>query len=85
MSELGNLCAHTLNMTTGLEHVEFTTRIKLIPHTLLKLIPYTLTVWRLTKLTQIDEEYSPAKTGNEPIMTREYASSYADRHPGDVK
>ena len=26
----------------------------------------------------------PAKTSNERIMTREYASSYADRYPGDV-
>ena len=43
------------------------------------------TVWRLTKLTQNDEEYSPARTINERIMTRECASSYADRHPGDVK
>ena len=43
------------------------------------------TLWRLTKLTQIDEEYSPATTSNKRIMTRECASSYADWHQGDVK
>ena len=43
------------------------------------------TIWRLTKLTQNDEEYLPARTINERIMARKYASSYADRHPGDVK
>ena len=32
-----------------------------------------------------DEAYSPARTLNERIMILEYASSYADRHPGDVK
>ena len=37
-----------------------------------------VTVLRLTKLTQIDEDDSPARTLNERITTREYASSYAD-------
>ena len=30
----------------------------------------------MTKLTQIDENYLPARTLNERIMTREYASSF---------
>ena len=51
----------------------------------LHLLAIVCTVWRLTKLTQIDEAYSPAKTNNERIMTHECASSYADRHLGDVK